>query len=89
MGDQINRILDITIVYPGKAHSFWALLCGNIEEIKVRVRSISVDSELQGNYINDASFRKKLQRWINDLWAEKDKCIQEMIQAKIQPSGVP
>ncbi len=89
MGDQINRILDITIVYPGKTHSFWSLLCGNIEEIKVRVRSIAVNSELQGDYINDASFRDKLQRWINDLWDEKDRRIQEMISAKIQPSSIP
>jgi 1-acyl-sn-glycerol-3-phosphate acyltransferase len=79
MGDQLDRILDVTIVYPGTARSFWALLCGNIREIKVRVRSISVGSELQGDYINDASFRKKLQQWLNSLWDEKDQRIQEMM----------
>jgi len=79
MGDQIHQILDVTIVYPGKTRSFWALLCGNIREIKVRVRSIPVGSELQGDYINDDSFRKKLQQWLNSLWDEKDRRIEEMM----------
>ena len=79
MGDQIHRILDVTIVYPGQTRNFWALLCGNIREIKVRVRSISVSPELQGDYINDASFRKKLQQWLNSLWDEKDRRIEEMM----------
>jgi 1-acyl-sn-glycerol-3-phosphate acyltransferase len=79
MGDQIERILDVTIVYPGQTRSFWALLCGNIGEIKVRVRSISVGSELHGDYINDVSFRNKLQQWLNSLWDEKDRRIEEML----------
>lgn len=86
MGDQINRILDITIVYPDKIHSFWALCCGEIREIKVRVRSLPVGADLQGDYANDAAFRKELQQWLNRLWHEKDRRIQEMLQIKIQPS---
>lgn len=83
MGDQIHRILDVTIVYPYKRKSFWALLCGNIREIKVRVRSISIESELQGDYVNDASFRIRLQRWLNDLWYEKDQEIIKIMTSSI------
>jgi len=36
MGEQIQRILDVTIVYPDHRSSFWAFLCGNIQEIKSR-----------------------------------------------------
>jgi len=89
MGDQIHRILDITIVYPGRAKNFWALLCGDIEEVKIRVRSISVGSDLQGDYINDEFFRKNLQRWLNNLWQEKDQRIEEMIQPRINSQGNP
>jgi len=81
MGDQIHRILDITIVYPGKSRSFWSLLCGNIREIHVRVRSFPVAPELIGDYAHDDLFREKLQHWLNTLWREKDRRITEILAA--------
>ena len=77
MGESIHRVLDVTIVYPGGARSFWALLSGNIRNIKVSVRSLPVSPELLGDYTNDEHFRKKLQCWLNKLWEEKDRCIEE------------
>lgn len=47
MGEQIHRVLDVTIVYPDGVTSFWALLCGKIREIKVHVRSLPVSPEIQ------------------------------------------
>jgi 1-acyl-sn-glycerol-3-phosphate acyltransferase len=79
MGDHIHRLLDVTIVYHGGERSFWAFLCGNIREVKVRVRSLPVSSELLGDYLNDRLFRKDLQLWLNNLWNEKDRCIEEML----------
>jgi 1-acyl-sn-glycerol-3-phosphate acyltransferase len=75
MGDRIHRILDVTIVYPGGRHSFWALMCGQIEEIKVRVRPLPVGPELIGDPVGDGGFRLRFQQWLNDLWAEKDRQI--------------
>jgi len=82
MGDQIHRILDVTIVYPGQSRSFWSLLCGKIREIRVRVRSLPVAPELIGDYANDQRFRDKLQQWLNTLWLEKDQCIAELLASK-------
>lgn len=79
MGDQIHRILDVTIVYPGEQRSFWALLCGRIQEVKVRIQSFPVTPELIGDYSNDHLFRERLQQWLNDLWREKDRRITEML----------
>jgi len=79
MGDQIHRILDVTIVYPGEPRSFWSLLCGKIQEIRVIVRSLPVAPELIGDYANDHLFREKLQQWLNALWLEKDQRITEML----------
>jgi 1-acyl-sn-glycerol-3-phosphate acyltransferase len=79
MGESIHRVLDVTIVYQGGARSFWALLSGNIRKIKVSVRSLSVSPELLGDYTNDEHFRKGLQRWLNNLWEEKDRCIEELM----------
>jgi 1-acyl-sn-glycerol-3-phosphate acyltransferase len=78
MGKQIYRVLDVTIVYPDGVSSFWALLCGKIRKIKVRVRSLPVSPELLGDYTNDRHFRAGLQRWLNNIWAEKNRYIEEM-----------
>ena len=79
MGDQIHRILDVTIVYPDGIADFWSFLCGKIKKIKVRVRTLPVSTDLLGDYTNDEHFRAGLQRWLNNLWAEKSRSIEEML----------
>ncbi len=79
MEDHIHRLLDVTIVYKGGTRSFWSFLCGDVQEVRVRVRSLPVDAELLGDYLNDRTFRKTLQLWLNNLWHEKDRCIQDML----------
>ena len=79
MGKQIHRVLDVTIVYPDGVSSFWAFLCGKIRKIKVSVRSLPVSPELLGDYVNDGQFRIGLQRWLNNIWAEKNRHIEEMM----------
>ena len=78
MGEQIHRILDVTIVYPDGAKNFWALLCGKIRKLKVRVRALPVNTELVGDYTNDRQFRSEIQRWLNKIWEEKNRIIEEM-----------
>lgn len=80
MGEQINRILDVTIVYPKGARSFWDFVCGNIRTISVRVKSIPVTPELSGDYTNDQQYRVRFQRWLNQLWEEKDFQIEMIYQ---------
>ena len=77
MGEQIHRVLDVTIVYPDGLSSFWALLCGKIQKIKVRVRTLPVSPELLGDYANDRQFRVRLQQWLNDIWEEKNRYIED------------
>jgi len=66
-------------VYPDGITNFWALLCGKIRKIKVRVRSLPVSAEMLGDYTNDRQFRSGLQRWLNNIWAEKSRYIEEMM----------
>ncbi|MBT8349836.1 MAG: acyltransferase, partial [Deltaproteobacteria bacterium] len=79
MNGKINRLIDVTIVYPQKdKNSFWNYLCGNMREIKVRVRQLPITQRLQGDYIGDRDFRKEFQNWLNDLWREKDQLITQL-----------
>jgi hypothetical protein len=74
-------------VYPDGVKNFWALLCGKIREIKVRVRSLPVNAELFGDYTSDGHFRTGLQRWLNDIWTEKNRSIEEMMTSETLLSG--
>ncbi len=87
MREQIHRILDVTIVYPDGVKNFWALLCGKMREIKVRVRSLPVNAELFGEYTSDGQFRAALQDWLNNIWAEKNQIIEEMMASGTLLSG--
>jgi len=75
MGDQINRILDVTIIYPRGARSFWRFLCGDVDEVVVKVESLPVSEELIGDYYEDDQFRERFNTWINSLWDRKDKVL--------------
>ena len=81
MGEQIHRIVDVTIVYPDGVSSFWAFLCGKIRNIKVHIRSMPVNPELLGDYVNDRQFKLELQGWLNNMWAEKNRNIDDMLSS--------
>jgi 1-acyl-sn-glycerol-3-phosphate acyltransferase len=76
MGDQLHRLLDVTIVYPDGHISFWDFACGRVKEIHVRVRSLNIGDQLRGDYAADKIFKKDFQAWLNRLWTEKDELIE-------------
>jgi len=87
MGEQLHRIVDVTIAYPGGAKSFWQFLCGKVDEVKVRVRTYPLSGELLGDYFNDSDYRERFQQWLNELWEEKDRQIERMLRSKTVAAG--
>jgi len=88
MGEQMTSILDVTIVYPQGAVTFWGMLCGRLQDVVVRVREIPVSDKLRGDYFNDASYRAWFQDWLNHLWLEKDARIAAIL-AHARNGGSP
>jgi 1-acyl-sn-glycerol-3-phosphate acyltransferase len=81
MGDRLDAILDITVVYYDKQIGFWDLLCGRIRRVSVRARVLDVPAHLRGrDYATDAEFREQIQQWINERWVEKDELIESLVQ---------
>lgn len=79
MGEKIQHILNVTIVYPRGVRNFWEFLCGTVEEIRVHVELLPVTRDLMGDYYHDPCFRRHFQNWLNRLWQEKDRRIDEML----------
>ena len=80
LGEQLDALLDVTIVYPGnKAPGFWDLLNGSISRVIIDIRVRELDPALwDGDYENDPAFRQTVQAWVNQLWLEKDQRIEEL-----------
>ncbi|MEO7325157.1 MAG: acyltransferase [Dokdonella sp.] len=78
MGDALQAILDVTVVYPGGRPGIGDLLAGRVRDIRVHVRELPITSDLRGDYEGDAEFRARFQRWINALWQAKDERIVQL-----------
>ena len=83
MGDQLHKILDITIHYPRGIPSFWDYISGKVRDITVQIRVIPITPELLGDY-NDSQYRERFQQWINQLWQHKDQQLTALKQGEKQ-----
>ncbi len=75
MGEYLNKIIDVTIVYPGKVPSFWEFISGKTRRIVVDFDILDVGQELKGDYFNDPAYKQDLCDWINRMWTQKDEKI--------------
>ncbi|MQX51745.1 acyltransferase [Alcanivorax sediminis] len=82
LGDNLDALLDVTIVYPeGKPPGFWALLCGRVSRVVVDVQTRPLNPALwRSDYQEDPAFRREVQQWVSDLWDEKDQRITDLQQ---------
>ena len=87
MGKHLNSFLDVTIAYPEETISFWDFLCGKVTDIRVNVRSLPITPELLGDYFKDKSFQTAFQKWVNDLWEQKDRCIEDLLTIPAPRTG--
>lgn len=81
LGDKIEKVVDLTIVYPGGAPSFWDFLCGRLERVRVRARLLEIPADLpRSGYAEDARVRERYQQWVGELWREKDELIDPLLK---------
>ncbi|MHA3891137.1 acyltransferase [Acinetobacter sp. GXMZU3951] len=79
LGDQIDALVDMTIVYPDGAPGYSDFWLGEVSHIAVNLRKIDIpDWVLGGNYEEDENYRERFQDWVDQLWKEKDQLISEM-----------
>jgi 1-acyl-sn-glycerol-3-phosphate acyltransferase len=82
MGAHFDALLDVTIVYPAGAPTFWQFLCGTTPRVVVRLRQLPIPREFcAGDYAADGAFRTVFQAWLDDLWIRKDAQIESLLTA--------
>jgi len=79
LGDKIDALVDMTIVYPDGIPGYGDFWLGDVSKIAVNLRKIGLpDWVLGGDYEDDEVYRKRFQDWVDQLWTEKDQLITEM-----------
>jgi 1-acyl-sn-glycerol-3-phosphate acyltransferase len=81
MGERFRSLIDVTIVYPAGRPTFWDFLCGRTPAITVRARQLPIPAEFcAGDYASNPAFRSQFQRWLDQLWEEKDVQIDAILK---------
>jgi 1-acyl-sn-glycerol-3-phosphate acyltransferase len=76
LGDQIDALVDMTIVYPDGAPGYGEFWLGEVPRIAVNMRKIEIPEwVLGGNYEDNSEYRQRFQNWVDELWTEKDQLI--------------
>jgi 1-acyl-sn-glycerol-3-phosphate acyltransferase len=76
MGKLFTSVVDVTLIYPDCATSFWDMCCGDEVHVIVDARERDLEQWLvDGDYQTDREFRRKLHAWLSEVWTEKDEMI--------------
>ena len=83
MGSQLHKLLDVTIYYPQGIPTYWDFVCGRVKSIHVSVKVLAIEDILNSeafamDYFDNPAQRVKFQRWLNQLWSEKDSTLEQM-----------
>lgn len=84
LGEQIDGILDMTLVYPDGAPEYSDLWQGKLTRLGVDIRHIKMEDGLfnalkNGEYDSNDDVKAKLFSWLDDAWQAKDARIDEML----------
>ena len=80
MGEGLQAILEVAIVYPDGPCSMLDLIAGRVREVRVSLRQRPIGPGLRGDYEGDEAFRRHFQAWINALWSEQDERVGRLLE---------
>lgn len=84
LGDKIDGILDMTIVYPDGSPDYADLWAGKVTRLGVDIRHLKMTDELlcdlkAGKYQYDSTTKESLHAWLDDVWKQKDDKITQIL----------
>ena len=84
LGDKIDGILDMTVVYPDGVPNYGELWAGKMTRLGVDIRHLKMDERLfaqlkEGKYDNDEAVKAELFDFLDEVWTIKDERIGQMI----------
>ena len=81
MGETLDTVVDVTLVYPQGRGELVDLFADRIPEVRVHVRLLPIPERFRGgDYAGDEVYRAEFQQWLNELWRDKDETIRRLLQ---------
>ena len=76
---EIDTLINFSVVYKSKKRSAWSFLNGEMKDVKVFIKSYKIPENLKNrNYGSDRLYREEFKEWIEEIWDEKDRKIDEL-----------
>ena len=72
LGDQLHKIVDVTIKYPNGIPTFWDLMQGRCSEVRVLVQCRDLPADVRSAADSD-QVRLRMGPWVDSVWQEKDR----------------
>ncbi|SHO54307.1 acyltransferase [Vibrio quintilis] len=81
MGELFENVVDVTLAYPENQETpFKDMLMGKMERIVVHIDVLPVDERVRGDYFNDKPYKRQFQKWLANIWAQKDQRLKVVYQ---------
>lgn len=89
LGKNIDKLIDMTIVYPDGVPGYADFWQGKVRRIGVDLREIEIPDWILNNVDDeDPEFRAQFQQWVTQLWQDKDQLIETMLYQFANPDHV-
>lgn len=76
LGEQLDAMIDVTLVYPGSDVTMWDFVTNRVPRIVVRARQLAIDPQhCTPAVIEPGPARERFKGWIEQVWREKDELI--------------
>ena len=71
---EIETLVDYSVVYKSDKRDAWSFLKGEMRDVKILVKEHKIPKHLKNkDYSEDKVYRDDFKRWIEEIWIEKDK----------------
>jgi len=80
MGEHLTKVINVTIYYPDGTPGFFDFISGKVSKVSVDVQTFDITDDITGDYFNDKAYKQQFQKWLNQLWLEKDNTLASMIE---------
>ena len=74
LSNQLQPIIDVTIVYGCPKHSLWDFLCHRVNTVHVNINTLALP-ETSKHTANENEAQQAFRTWLNDQWLTKDALI--------------
>jgi len=83
LGERVQQLIDVTLVYPKQNKGFWAFLCGDLGPVRVHMQLRDIPEHFKtADYQTCDGFRDEFQQWIAGIWQQKDDLIARSLDDK-------